>query len=162
MSDIRVKIERVLFDPNVGASVVLLKEEAGERELPIWIGEPEALSIAMAVENVELPRPMTHDLLKAIIEELGVTVLWVRVHNLEEGTFFATLRLNRPEGDIDIDARPSDAIALAARVNAPVFVAETVFLTVSTTMMDALGKIKDIDKDFLAELPDEVFGKYKM
>ncbi len=162
MSDIRVKIEKVLFDSSIGASVVLLKEEAGERELPIWIGQPEALSIAMAVEDVELPRPMTHDLLRSILDELDVTLSWVRVHNLEEGTFFATLRLNHPGGDLDVDARPSDAIALAARVNAPVFVAEAVFLTVSTSMMDALGKIKDVDKDLLAELPDEVFGKYKM
>ncbi len=162
MGDIRVTVERVLFDPKVGASVVLLKEQDGERELPIWIGQPEALSIAMALENVKLPRPMSHDLFQSVLAGLNVAVSWVRVRDLDEGTYFATMKLRNTTGEIDIDSRPSDAIAIALRMEAPIFVAESVFVAVSKSEAKTPASIDKIDDDFLAELPDEVFGKYKM
>lgn len=160
MSDVRVFIEKVLFDPKVGASVILLKETEGERLLPIWIGQSEALSIAMALENITLPRPMTHDLLSSILDRLDVSLSWVRIHNLTEGTFYATLRLAVAGDDADIDSRPSDAIALALRAGAPIFVRDDIMDESSQSDMD--GSVDSIDEDFLSELPDDVFGKYKM
>ncbi|MCP4604902.1 MAG: bifunctional nuclease family protein [Proteobacteria bacterium] len=162
MGDIRVSVKKVLFDPKVGASVVLLKEEEGEREVPIWIGQSEALSIAMAIENISLPRPMTHDLIQSVLTGLGVSIDWIRIHDLDEGTFYATLRLNSSDGEVDVDSRPSDAIAVALRMEAPIFVAEKVFVAASQMDPNSPGKIEDMDEDFLADLPDEVFGKYKM
>lgn len=162
MNDSKVVVDRVLFDPKAGASVVLLKEEGKERILPIWIGQAEALSIAMAMENVKLPRPMTHDLFKSVIEGLEVILEWVRIRSLEEGTFFATMRLKTKRGDVDIDARPSDAIAIALRTGTPVYVAEKVLLEASQAAIGSMQDLTNLDDDFLADLPDEVFGKYKM
>jgi bifunctional DNase/RNase len=162
MNDSRVIIERVLFDPKAGASVVLLKEEGKDRILPIWIGQAEALSIAMAMEKVALPRPMTHDLIKSVLENLNVSLVWVRIRSLDEGTFYATIRLNIKDGQIDIDSRPSDAIAIALRMEAPVFVAEQVLSEASQTALGSMSDLTNVSDDFLADLPDEVFGKYKM
>lgn len=160
MSNVRVFIEKVLFDPKVGASVILLKECEGERLLPIWIGQSEALSIAMALENIRLPRPMTHDLMSSILERLDVSVSWVRIHDLNEGTFYAALRLSIDGTDTDIDSRPSDAIAVALRTGAPIFVKDAIME--ESGQSDSEGAIDSADEDFLSELPDEVFGKYKM
>ncbi len=162
MGDIRVKIDKVLFDPRVDASVVLLKELDGDRILPIWIGPPEALAIIMKLENVALGRPMTHDLLKSTIETLGGTVEWVKVRDLQEGTYLATIRVVHESKTLDIDSRPSDALALAVREEAPIFVADFVFEAAQNSSLGAKIDFDALDEDFLANLPDEVFGKYKM
>lgn len=163
MSDVRVLVDRVLFDPNIGASVMLLKEKDGERVLPVWIGKSEALSIAMAIEKVTLTRPMTHDLIQSILKNLDVSVSWVRVRDLDEGTFFATIKLTTTSAEsVDIDARPSDAVALAIRMEAPIFVAEQVLSVTISAELNALERIENLDEDILSDLPDEVFGKYKM
>ena len=159
MSDVRVLVDKVLFDPKVQASVMLLKEKDGKRILPVWIGQSEALSIAMAMEDVSLTRPMTHDLMQSILKSLGASITFVRIHSLDEGTFYAILRLSMGDETVDIDSRPSDAVALAIRMKSPVYVSENVL---SESINIDLGTFDSIDEDLLSELPDDVFGKYKM
>ncbi len=114
-----------------GAPVILLKsifEEPGEgRILPIWIGSQEATSIFIAVEGAETPRPLAHDLMKSLLQTVGAEVERVEVTKIEEGTFYAEITLRTREGRRILDSRPSDAIALAARVDAPIWVADEVF-----------------------------------
>lgn len=125
-------VSEVGLDARTGQPIVLLKDEEGVRALPIWIGVAEANAILRALENVKLPRPMTHDLLLNVVEELGYEVERVEVNELTSGTFFATitLTLTNPKTKLKvkkaIDSRPSDAIALALRAKAPIFVAEAV------------------------------------
>jgi bifunctional DNase/RNase len=106
--------------------ILLLREREGKRYLPIWIGTNEATAIALGLEGVETQRPMTHDLLKLVTESLGARVERVVVTSLSEGTFFADLILSRNGDEIPVSSRPSDAIALAARTDAPVFAARSV------------------------------------
>ncbi len=109
--------------------VILLKpvhEEDGDSVLPIWIGSQEASSILIAVSGEEAPRPLTHDLMKTLIDSMGATVERIEVTRIEDGTFFAELSLSTPNGPLVLDVRPSDAVALAARTQAPLFVADEV------------------------------------
>jgi bifunctional DNase/RNase len=162
VSDTRVKVWKVLYDPETSASVVLLQNESEDRVLPIWVGQSEALSIAMASEGIKLPRPMTHDLIKTVILELSGELEWIRIHDLREGTFFATLRISSSDRKVDLDTRPSDGIALALRMDAPIFISERVFQEAVRTDLDISHKLDNLEEDFLANLPDEFFGKYKM
>lgn len=117
--------------------IVLLREVDGdERMLPIFIGGPEATAIALALDEVETPRPMTHDLLKTVLEDLGATLERVIVTDLQEGTFFAELQLTRTEGDMQLSCRPSDAIALAVRTGSPIFAKEAVLEEVAFNVDD--------------------------
>ena len=123
---IQVQVEKITFYPPSKGYAVLLKEAMGERYLPIIVGSFEAQSIALALEEVQMPRPMTHDLFCNIIEELDVEINEVVISELLEGTFFSRISLEGQMGTRDIDARPSDAIALALRVGAPIYVSESV------------------------------------
>ena len=105
---------------------------------------------------------MTHDLLKTLLESGEMTLEWVRIHDLKEGTFFAAMRLSKPDKHLDIDARPSDAIALALRCDAPVFVSENVLTEVLRDSAELPPDVSDLSEDFLENLPDDRFGKYKM
>lgn len=162
MSDIPFVVSQVLFDPKTKAAVAMLKERDGGRVLPIWIGQAEAISIAMGMEKVSLARPMTHDLLKSVLEKLGVFVEWISVSDLEDGTFFARIKLSKGKEQVEIDSRPSDAIALALRVDAPIFVAERVVAEAAHTPHNLPRDLAELEDDLLASLPDETFGKYKM
>lgn len=106
--------------------IVLLKERDGERFLPIWIGAAEAAAIAFALQGIPTPRPMTHDLMKAVLDELGVVIERVSITELRDGTFFALLHLSRGDQQWEVSSRPSDAIALAVRAEAPIAAAEDV------------------------------------
>lgn len=106
--------------------IVELREEGGDRILPIWIGPFEAESITLQLQSVDVPRPLTHDLLKSVIETLGGEVLHILISGLEKSTYFARIVLDIDGDTVEIDSRPSDAIALAVRVNAPIYVAEDV------------------------------------
>lgn len=116
----------MVYDEASKAPVVVLREVDGDRLLPIWIGHPEANAIALALENIQLERPMTHDLLKSIIEGLGGKVTKVVVNALKANTYHARIVIETSEGIYSFDARPSDSIALALRVGAPIYVAEEV------------------------------------
>ena len=121
--DVRVHVERVVIDDN-DTPVVVLEEEEGTRWLPIWIGSAEARSIALEIESLRSPRPNTHDLAKDVIHHLDAEVARVVVTELREGTYYAILHLSRNGHIVAVDARPSDAIAIALRARAPIFVRE--------------------------------------
>ena len=127
---IEVRIASLALDPRTNQPVIVLKplaDEPGEgRLLPIWIGHPEATAILLALEGAEPSRPLTHDLMRNMLETLGTSVERVEITRVEEGTFFAKLVLNDSDHTISVDARPSDSIALAIRMGAPLFVAEEV------------------------------------
>ncbi len=119
-------ISAIAVDSLTKSPVVILKEVGGERTLPIWIGLLEANAIASELEGVKFPRPMTHDLLKNVMESTDVKVNKVEVCDLKDNTYFALIHITHNGKEISIDARPSDALALSLRVNAPIFVAEEV------------------------------------
>ena len=119
-----VKVAKLGLDSVSNTYVVILQETDGERLLPIWIGRPEAESIAMQIDGVQRERPLTHDLCHALINGLGATLRRVQVTHLQESTFFAELHLTRDGAPVIIDARPSDAIAIALRLDAPIYVNE--------------------------------------
>jgi hypothetical protein len=127
---VHVRIASLALDPRTNQPVIVLKpldEEPGSgRLLPIWIGHPEATAILLALEGVETPRPMTHDLLQGVLESLDTHVERVEITRVDEGTFYAALILRGEERRRVVDARPSDSIALAVRVGAPIYVAEEV------------------------------------
>lgn len=124
---VEVQVARIGVEANSQAYVVMLQEKAGERMLPIWIGKPEAEAIAAHVNGVPHDRPMTHDLAASLIAGLGALLRRVQVVRVVKGTFHGELHLTRAGTPIVVDARPSDAIAIAVRLNAPIFVAEQLF-----------------------------------
>jgi hypothetical protein len=124
--DVAVRVERVGLDAN-DSPVVLLEERNGSRWLAIWIGSAEAASIAMSIEEIASPRPNTHDLARSVIDELHGEVERVVVTDLRGGTYYATLALRTGNRRVEIDARPSDAIAIALRAHAPIFVRDHLF-----------------------------------
>ncbi len=119
-----VKVAKLGLDSVSNTYVVVLQEDGGDRMLPIWIGRPEAESIAMQLDGVKRERPLTHDLCQALINGLGATLRRVQVTRLQDSTFFAELHLARVGAPVIVDARPSDAIAVALRLDAPIFVHE--------------------------------------
>jgi len=123
---IEVKVVNVAIDSNSKMPVIVLKEKTGEKTLPIWIGLFEAQAIALALENVKPPRPLTHDLAKSLIEKLKGRVDKVVISDLRNNTFYAQILIKRNGESIKVDSRPSDAIALALRLNVPIFIDETV------------------------------------
>ncbi|MBI5195310.1 MAG: bifunctional nuclease family protein [Nitrospirae bacterium] len=122
----QMKIEGLLFDPRSNMYILLLKEISGSDTLPIWIGKPEADAIALALGNIVTPRPLTHDLIKNIIFELKLKVTKIVVTEIVDNTYYAVINVEKNGVEIPIDSRPSDAIAVAVRMNAPIFVEEKV------------------------------------
>jgi bifunctional DNase/RNase len=121
---IEVQVVHLGLDQNTNSPVVLLRERDGERVLPIWIGPAEASAIAMEMQGVKAQRPMTHDLLKHVIVGLGGELRRVTITNVRDNTYFAELLIRRDEQVVQVDARPSDSIALALRLHAPIFTTE--------------------------------------
>jgi bifunctional DNase/RNase len=119
---VEMSIKGLMMDPLTNLPIVLLRDPSSDRVLPIWVGPVEANAIALQVENVSPPRPMTHDLLRSVLTELGATLTRVVISDLHENTFFAYLELTRGSDVLFVDARPSDALALSIRTRAPVFV----------------------------------------
>src|SRR6266852_1025016 len=126
---IEMTIKGLMVDPITNMPIVILRDKEGQRVLPIWVGIFEANAIALQIENVSTPRPMTHDLLRNVIVDLKASVQKVVVCDLQENTFYALIYLALDSGTVAIDARPSDAIALALRTRAPIFVEDTVLTT---------------------------------
>src|SRR6058998_273430 len=123
---VEVKVDGVMLDPDSGSPVVRLVEKAkAHRELPIWIGPFEAQAIALEMQGVPPPRPLTHDLMKELVERLGAKLDRVEIVDLRDNTYFARLHLQGPDGkELTVDARPSDAIALALRLHGPILVSD--------------------------------------
>ncbi|MFC2069633.1 bifunctional nuclease family protein [Chloroflexota bacterium] len=120
--------------------VVILKEKLSDRYLPIWIGPAEADAIAVKLQKVDVPRPLTHDLLSSVIDTLGASINSITVNDLKNDTFFAKITLNLDGGQLEVDSRPSDALALAVRVEAPIFVDESVLDRASIQLDKETGK----------------------
>ncbi len=159
-------ISKLTIDPLTNQPIVILKEIDGDKTLPIWIGLLEATAIATRLEGIELERPMTHDLLKNMLEMVDVKVSRVEVCDLKNNTYYALIYISHNGIDIKIDARPSDALALSLRVDAPIFVAEEVIKKSRQIDLAAEPEIKSEDgkkwQDILESLNPEDFGKYKM
>ena len=121
--EIEVKIRALMMDPNSGTPIIILKDVEGETMLPIWVGAYEANAIALEIEKIAPPRPMTHDLLRNLLTELGIQVERVVVTSLRDNTFFAVIEMRTSDGSaMVLDSRPSDAIALALRADCPIYV----------------------------------------
>lgn len=156
----QVSVYGVSFDAASKQPIVLLKAQGRNLFLPIWIGHPEAAAILMKLQNAELPRPMTHDLLANIIDQLQASVIGVLVTELRDNTFYAVLRLDSNGQEIRVDSRPSDAIALAVRTDAPIFASENLLdangIEFDQEMEDVEEIVKEF-KDFLDEVSPEDF-----
>lgn len=156
MDDFRkMLVYGVSFDVMNRQPIVLLKVEEENRFLPIWIGHPEAASILMKLQNTQLPRPMTHDLVTNILTDLSTTVDMVMVTELKDNTFYAVLRLRVEDHTLDVDSRPSDAIALAVRTDAPIFASATLLETNGIEFDQEVEDAEEIVQEFKSFL-DEV------
>jgi uncharacterized protein len=162
-SNLEVEIRGLILDPVSNTPIVILKKPGENLFLPIWIGVFEANAIALQLEGVQTPRPMTHDLLRAVIEKLGARLEEVVVHSLVDSTFHAMLALRDARGGlIELDARPSDAIALALRCQVPIRVADSVFREAhALDLRDGEDHEAQL-KEWLESLTPEQLGKYKM
>ena len=159
---IEMTIKGLMVDPITNTPIVLLRDKDGQRVLPIWVGMFEANAIALQIENVATPRPMTHDLLRNVIHDLRAAVEKVVVSDLQENTFYALIYLTVEGNSVAVDARPSDAIALALRTKAPIFVEERVID--SAKPLDATADKGDAERlhKWLESLDPDDLGKYKM
>ena len=159
-------VSGLTIDPLTNSPIVILKEVDGEKTLPIWIGLLEATAIASELEGIKFSRPMTHDLLKNIIEMIDLKVNKIEVCDLKNNTYYALIYFNHNGKEVSIDARPSDALALSLRVNAPIFVADDVIK--KSKQIDLKAEAEDKSEQgkkwqkILENLNPEDFGKYKM
>jgi bifunctional DNase/RNase len=159
---IEMTIKGLMVDPVTNMPIIILRDEGGDRVLPIWVGVFEANAIALQIENVATPRPMTHDLLRNVIQDLDGAVQKVVVSELKENTFFAVIHLFVRGEPVLIDARPSDAIALALRTKAPIYVEEDVIDNAKA--LDGTPERTDSERlqKWLESLDSDDLGKYKM
>ena len=160
--EVEMTIRGLMVDPVTNTPIVILKDVGGDSVLPIWVGVPEAQAIAREMEKVSTPRPMTHDLIKNVLTGLETQVHKVVVTELREDTFYAVIWLERGGEAISIDSRPSDALALALRVDCPIFVEEIVLKTSKLVANSAERLTGDELLKYLEGLNDEDMGKYKM
>lgn len=160
--EIEMKIRGLMMDPVTNMPIVILKDLAGTQVLPIWVGIYEANAIALEIEKVATPRPMTHDLLKNLLLGLETGVQKVVVSELKEDTFYAVIWLERGGELISIDSRPSDALALALRMDCPIYVDEEVLKSSKSAASMADKSGNEELKRWLEGLNDEDLGRYKM
>ena len=158
---VRMTVRGIALDPITNMPIIILKDTEEKKALPIWVGIFEANAIALELEKVSTPRPMTHDLIKNILDGLGINVRQIVVNDLKDNTFFAVIELNDNGNVVNIDSRPSDAIALALRVNAPIFVTEKVVAQAKSTEVPEEKEDNEQWKEWLEHLKPEDFGKYK-
>jgi bifunctional DNase/RNase len=154
-----MKVSGIALDPFTNTPIVILKDSTNERTLPIWIGFMEASSIAMELEKTPRIRPITHDLVKNLIEKLGFHVSRIEVTDLRDDTFYACMHIKKDSEEYILDARPSDAIAIALRTDSPIFVNEGVLEKSKSIEID---EDKEKLEKLLEQMPESTFGKYKM
>jgi bifunctional DNase/RNase len=155
-------IKGLMVDPITNMPIVILRDKDGQRVLPIWVGVFEANAIALQIENVATPRPMTHDLLRNVIHDLRAEIRKIVVSDLKENTFYALIHLEINGEPLAVDARPSDAIALALRARAPIYVEDRVIDSAKTIdFVPDKGDAERLQKWLESLDPDEM-GKYKM
>ncbi len=160
--EVEMKIRGLMMDPVTNMPIVVLKDLNGNSILPIWVGIYEANAIALEIEKVSTPRPMTHDLIKTLLLGLGTGIRKVVVSELKDDTFYAVIWLDKDGDLISVDSRPSDALALALRLDCPIYVDESV-LKNSKRSSAAADKVSDEEqRRWLESLDDEDLGRYKM
>ena len=159
---IEMTIKGLMVDPITNMPIIILRDKDGQRVLPIWVGVFEANAIALQIENVTTPRPMTHDLLRNVIQDLQANIVKIVVSDLKENTFYALIYIQRNGDLIAIDARPSDAIALALRARAPIFVEEVVIDNARSLDISPEKADSDRLQKWLESLDPDELGKYKM
>ncbi len=160
--EVEMKIRGLMMDPVTNMPIVVLKDLNGNTILPIWVGIYEANAIALEIEKVSTPRPMTHDLIKTLLLGLGTGIRKVVVSELKDDTFYAVIWLDKDGELISVDSRPSDALALALRLDCPIYVDESV-LKSSKRSNAAADKVSDEEqRRWLESLDDEDLGRYKM
>ena len=160
--EVEMKIRGLMMDPVTQMPIVVLKDVQGQAILPIWVGAYEANAIALEIEKVQTPRPMTHDLLKNVFLGLEVSVQKIVVNDLRDDTFYALIWVERDGELMSIDSRPSDALALALRMDCPIFVDETVLKNSKVSSALAERTTNEQLRNYLEGLSDEDLGRYKM
>lgn len=160
--EIEMKIKGLVVDPISKMPIVVLEDISSKRMLPIWIGVFEANAIALKIENIPTPRPMTHDLLKNFLDIIDISIQKIVVTDVRDNTFYASIYFLHNDQTVKIDSRPSDAIALALRAQAPIFVEEEVVSKAHTMKYDEDLEDSEKLKKWLENLKPEDFGKYKM
>ena len=159
---VEMKIKGLMVDPVTNMPIVILKDESDDRVLPIWVGIFEANAIALRIEDIETPRPMTHDLLRNLLESLQASVEKVVVTDLKDNTYFAQIHLQVDGSARQVDARPSDAIALALRAEAPIYVEQEVLDQSSALDEDGSPSDSERLRRWFENLDPEDFSKYEM
>lgn len=162
VEELRMEIKGLMLDPSSNVPIVILRDEESDVFLPIWIGVFEANAIALRIEGVDPPRPMTHDLLLSSLETLGAVIERIVISDLRESTFFAVIHLVQRDEKLTIDSRPSDAIALALRAQAPIFVLRSVLEKAKAVDVDSDASEEEKIRKMLEELSPEDLGKYTM
>jgi hypothetical protein len=161
--DIEVRIRGLMMDPSTNMPIVVLKDVASDAVMPIWVGIFEANAIAIEIEKVAAPRPMTHDLARNLLHYLNVSLERVVINEIKDDTFFATLWLKQGDQAMTVDARPSDAIALALRADCPIYVSEEVMQAGRlNTSGSAESSSAEHLRGWLEGLNDDDLGRYKM
>jgi len=159
---VEMKIKGLMIDPVSNMPIIILKDSSGDTILPIWVGVFEANAIAMELEQIVSPRPMTHDLLRNVIEGLQAKVDRIVITDLKENTFFALIHVTRNGQQLAIDSRPSDAMALALRSEVPILVEETVLEKSSVSGEETGSDETERLRKWLEEVDPEELGKYEM
>jgi bifunctional DNase/RNase len=161
--EVEMKIRGLMMDPVTSMPIVILKDVGSNNVLPIWVGIYEANAIALEIEKVSTPRPMTHDLIKTLLLGLDAGIRKVVVNELREDTFFALIWVERNGELISVDSRPSDALALALRLDCPIYVDDSVLKSAKSAanVSDKLNTNSEL-KRYLENLGDEDLGRYKM
>jgi bifunctional DNase/RNase len=160
--EIEMKIRGLMMDPVTNMPIVVLKDVGGDGVLPIWVGIYEANAIALEIEKVSTPRPMTHDLIKNLLTGLDTRIHKVVVSELRDDTFFAVIWMERDGRVISVDSRPSDALALALRVDCPIFVEDDVLKSSKLASAISDKTSNEEMRKWLENLNDDDLGRYKM
>ena len=160
--EVEMKIRGLMMDPVTNMPIVILKDVNGNAVLPIWVGVYEANGIALEIEKVTTPRPMTHDLIKNLLLGLHTSIRKVVVNDLREDTFYALIWLEQDGQVISIDSRPSDALALALRLDCPIYVEENVLKSSKVANSTTEKATSEELRKWLENLNDEDMGRYKM
>lgn len=159
--EVEMKIRTLMMDPVTQMPIVVLRDATGNTILPIWVGVYEANAIALEIEKISTPRPMTHDLIKTLLMGMEARVDRIVVNELKDDTFFATIWLEKDGQFISIDSRPSDALAIALRTDCPIFVDDSVLKNSRMASTQEKGKEDELRR-LLENLNEEDFGRYKM
>jgi bifunctional DNase/RNase len=159
--EVEMKIRTLMMDPVTQMPIVVLRDATGNSILPIWVGVYEANAIALEIEKISTPRPMTHDLIKTLLMGIDARVDRIVVNELKDDTFYAVIWIEKDGQMISIDSRPSDALAIALRTDSPIFVNENVLKNSRMSVSQDKGKDEELRR-LLENLNEEDFGRYKM